>query len=592
MRIREVSNKAEKLIETGKEVEAKRDRAMSNVQNAQRRVSSAQSALDRASQTDEEGNPVGDVGAAQAELDAAIMDLEYREDELREAEAELEAINAEKQETIQTLDQYNAGESSNLSVIKQLQAKQFGGNVAAMAAAIVGQMNLAESTKAALYQSMGQGYSAQHFSSGSGSASGGFSGSNVRPRSFSGNDSSVSGRTRRNLGAFEQNRWNGLSQSEREQAVVQLRDSIAEELGLENKPNVAYYNNEDPGDYGGYAASNNTIYINRFNMDDAAETADTVAHESRHCWQHERADNPQNEQDYLFKENFEDYIRPEDDFYEYQNQPVEADARDYAQNVKNAIPISDETPNMSAGKTVEGNDTKDNAPPTTTGPPENTDNKSTVNTSDLPADFKRKTEFTPVSDAVKKSLEGSGLTDDKINEIRNKPKPDYENGEAVNPNVHKPDPSTYLKPEYVSEHLEPFKKSGCFKLMKSDPTNPNHIYGGTVGHSSGTFVTSGEALKKAIQESGGDVKKMKEILGLGDGDLGNNPTIISFNSPSNLRMPSGNELGATQKKFIPGGFTSGNQPEAVIDSVQKGDYKVTKFKNPNIIDWIDKRGET
>ena len=76
-------------------------------------------------------------------------------------------------------------------------------------------------------------------------------------------------------------------------------------------------------------------------MGDSAETADTIAHESRHCWQHERADNPQIEEDYEFRENFDNYIRPEDDFYEYQNQPVEVDAREYAQNVRDAIPVSD-----------------------------------------------------------------------------------------------------------------------------------------------------------------------------------------------------------------------------------------------------------
>ena len=407
------------------------------------------------------------------------------------------------------------------------------------------------------------------------------------------NKSDMSNETCENLGAFEQNTWDNLSQAEKEQAVEKLRDSIAEDLQLENKPNVAYYYNEKPGDYGGYAASTNTIYINRFNMDNAAETADTIAHESRHCWQHERADNPQTEQDYRFKENFDDYVRPEDDFYEYQNQPVETDARDYAQGVKDAIPKSGEMADMESEQTHEDGELKndDDTPPSTTGPPENIDKKETVYVSDLPEDFERKTEFTPVSNDVKKSLEGSGLTDDKINEIRNKPKPDYKIGEVVNPDVHKPDPSTYLKPEYVSKHLEPFEKSGCFRIQKTDPTNPNDIYDGTVGHSSGAFVTSGEDMKKAIQESGGDVRKMEKILGLEDGSLGNNPTIISINSPSNLRMPSGNELGASQKEFIPGGFTSGNQPEAVIDSVSKGDYKVTKFNNPNVIDWIDKRGE-
>ena len=166
MKIKEVSSKAEKLIEVGKEVEARRNRAISNVQSAQQRVSSAQYALDRASETDENGDTVGDVGAAQADLDAAYMDLEYYEEELDAAEAELESINAEKHETIHTLDEYNEGESGNLSIIKQLQAKTFGGNVAAMAAAIIGQMNLAESTKSDLYKSMGINYSAQNIGNG------------------------------------------------------------------------------------------------------------------------------------------------------------------------------------------------------------------------------------------------------------------------------------------------------------------------------------------------------------------------------------------------------------------------------------------
>ena len=54
-------------------------------------------------------------------------------------------------------------------------------------------------------------------------------------------------------------------------------------------------------------------------MGDATETADTIAHESRHCWQHERADNPQTGQDQQFKENFDNYIRPEDDFRAYKD---------------------------------------------------------------------------------------------------------------------------------------------------------------------------------------------------------------------------------------------------------------------------------
>ena len=403
----------------------------------------------------------------------------------------------------------------------------------------------------------------------------------------------ISNETRESLESFEQNNWDDLSEVEKEKAVEKLRNSIAEDLKLENKPNIAYYNNDAPGDYGGYAASTNTIYINRFNMDDAAETADTIAHESRHCWQHERAENPQTEQDYQFKENFDDYVRPEDDFYEYQNQPVEADARNYAAEVKDAIQKQEDvSENSSPGNGKERADSESDykAPPSKIGLPDNIEPKN-VSAKELPSDFENKNDFTPVSEEVKKSLEGSGLTEEKIKEIRGLPKPDYKNGEALNRAIHKPDPQTYLNPEYVNKHLEAFKKTGCFKIQRTDPTLPDDIYGGVVGHESGLFVTSGKEMKKAIQESGGDVRKMESLLGLQEGYLDNNPTIISIDNPSNLRMPDGNEIGAIRKEFIPGGFTSGNVPEAVIDSVPKGGYEVKKFNDPKLLDWIDKKGE-
>lgn len=200
------------------------------------------------------------------------------------------------------------------------------------------------------------------------------------------NKSDISDETRENLGAFEQNKWDNLSQVEKEQAVEKLRDSIAEDLQLENKPNIAYYNNEDPGDYGGYAASTNTIYINRFNMGDATETADTIAHESRHCWQHERADNPQTEQDYQFKENFDNYVRPELNFEAYQSQPVEQDARDYAAQVKDLIPQDEATQDYSTESFSV--DEKQYGTENSRAPPSEEYQSKTV--TELPSDFESK----------------------------------------------------------------------------------------------------------------------------------------------------------------------------------------------------------
>ena len=222
------------------------------------------------------------------------------------------------------------------------------------------------------------------------------------------NKSDISSETHENLGAFEQNKWDNLSQVEKEQAVEKLRNSIAEDLQLENKPNIAYYNNEDPGDYGGYAASTNTIYINRFNMGDAAETADTIAHESRHCWQHERADNPQTERDYQFKENFDEYTRPEENFEEYLNQPVEKDAREYADTVKSQIPEDSQQSNYQDGSTsnYRGDDYSESNP---RAPPETNYQSKTV--TELPSDFESKNEsdhYKKLSGVGKEAFNNSG----------------------------------------------------------------------------------------------------------------------------------------------------------------------------------------
>ena len=364
------------------------------------------------------------------------------------------------------------------------------------------------------------------------------------------NKSDISDETRENLGAFEQNKWDNLSQVEKEQALEKLRDSIAEDLQLENKPNIAYYNNEGPGDYGGYAASNNTIYINRFNMGDAAETADTIAHESRHCWQHERADNPQTEQDYQFKENFDDYVRPEDDFYEYQNQPVEADARDYAQDVKDAIPVSEETPDMDAKRTHEESDHKNNsdAPPSTTGPPEKTYQKS-----ELPADFENKNGYQPLNEQAEQKCQLAGMEKDQVQKIREIP------------NGKKPNPEDYLSKDTIESHLKEFEDEGCYKVIPGEPV-------GTVGKGDSLFVCRGSELEQALVEADGDPRKLEKALGMDEGYLGDNPYIVRVDNPKDLRMATGNETNAWQDYWCPGGTTIGGMDEAVVTPPNSDDY--------------------
>ena len=139
------------------------------------------------------------------------------------------------------------------------------------------------------------------------------------------------------LEPFAQAKWDKMSFEERAEAIDKLTDSVANDLELENKSDVKYYQSDEPGDFGGYSASENAIYINVNNMRDAKETADTIAHESRHCWQHEYAEKSDSPLAQEFRENFDDYIRPEDDYREYKNQPVEQDARNYADEITSNI---------------------------------------------------------------------------------------------------------------------------------------------------------------------------------------------------------------------------------------------------------------
>ena len=145
------------------------------------------------------------------------------------------------------------------------------------------------------------------------------------------------------LSPFKQGNWEQLTIQEQKQAVEKLADYNAEILGVEDKPRIIYYNAEDPCDFGGYSAKQNAIYINEYNMHDAAETADTISHEYRHKYQHERAEKLETERDLEFKDGFDNYIRAEDDYQGYKEQLVEADARAYAQIVKDKISSYSET---------------------------------------------------------------------------------------------------------------------------------------------------------------------------------------------------------------------------------------------------------
>lgn len=168
MKIKEVSYSAEQLIEVGAAAQEQKKQMQIGLQSAQQRVYQAQYHLERASATDENGQPMGDVSSAQLELEEAQLDAQYYQEQIAELEREIEEINAQKLDTIHILDDYVAGESGNLSKAQLAESKAFGGNAAALAAVLAAGISLAEHTRQALYQSMGM--------NASGSGMGGFAG--------------------------------------------------------------------------------------------------------------------------------------------------------------------------------------------------------------------------------------------------------------------------------------------------------------------------------------------------------------------------------------------------------------------------------
>lgn len=242
------------------------------------------------------------------------------------------------------------------------------------------------------------------------------------------------------LSPFKQGDWEQLTIQEQKQAIEKLADYNAEILGVEDKPRIIYYNLEDSCDFGGYSAKQNAIYINEYNMYDAAETADTISHEYRHKYQHERAEKLETERDLEFKEGFDNYIRAEDDYQGYKEQLVESDAETYAQVVKDKISSYSEQSSENINFNTEQSDfgavyTKLN--------PEKGAVFEKVSVDELPDDFEQK-------DLIKYK---EVLETKELDELRSVASVHYENGKRIGDKI--PEFNTY-KEHYDIEkgHIE------------------------------------------------------------------------------------------------------------------------------------------
>lgn len=138
------------------------------------------------------------------------------------------------------------------------------------------------------------------------------------------------------LDKFDEENWTDLSENEQMDLVEQVVYRIAEILGLNEIPEVMYFE-DDPSNCGCYYSGLNILGINVCELSDSKELINTVAHELRHAYQEQRALNPETEMDYKYLTNLRNYISPiftENGDYilftDYQDQLVEAEARAFA----------------------------------------------------------------------------------------------------------------------------------------------------------------------------------------------------------------------------------------------------------------------
>lgn len=139
----------------------------------------------------------------------------------------------------------------------------------------------------------------------------------------------------------------------------------------------------------------------------------------------------------------------------------------------------------------------------------------------------------------------------------------------------RPDPETYLKKCYIKKHLKAFsKKAGGSSYFVTQGSLVK--YGcDPAGRTDGQFVLPYSKAEALLAETGGSIPEIEKSLGIPAGAWGPPEVLLLLVIPNpeslHVRIPSGNESGANEF-WIPGGFTSGGEPEAVMDAIPKKDF--------------------
>lgn len=94
-------------------------------------------------------------------------------------------------------------------------------------------------------------------------------------------------------------------------------------------PEIIYFSNSIDNAY--YDYGKHQLALNEDKLDSAQDMYLSIYHEMRHIWQYQKAKNPQTQEDWMYKYNFDNYIPGDIGYDIYSQQYIEIDAESYAE---------------------------------------------------------------------------------------------------------------------------------------------------------------------------------------------------------------------------------------------------------------------
>ncbi len=166
------------------------------------------------------------------------------------------------------------------------------------------------------------------------------------------------------------------------------------------------------------------------------------------------------------------------------------------------------------------------------------------------------------SDGVKKIAERLGIPAEQVQKI-------IDLGRGNRPN-----PSSYMTKSQIAEHLAKFDDGAVRFTSRASLAKR-----GTLGPPGG-FVMPASEFSELMKAAKGDLRIVEKKLSLDSGYLSSSDTMIAFIEKKDikgLKIPSGNEGGAHEVLWRPGGYTLGGVSEAVMDFLTSTPYKEIKL---------------